>query len=323
MRNVLVDCFLLFSMATLLTLLLVPHFRTIGLRLRIVDNPSIKEKDKQGNCREKLHTKITPLTGGIALFVSFWTAVFITLEINQQIAGIFLGSLFIVVVMALDDVYDLKPGIKLIAQCIAATIPIFFGVQIRYISNPSTGNYFDIGFWGVIFSIFWSVAFMNAMNLIDGLDGLATGIAGIAFLAMFVVAVLSGFVIPSFFAIALAGCCFAFLRYNFYPASIFLGDCGAHFLGYMIGAISIWAGLKATSGVVLLIALVGFGIPIFDVFFSIITRSRKGKKIYEADLENIHYQLHRKKGWGQRRIALVFYAITALLCLIPILLLYL
>ena len=317
------QCLLLLAIATLLTLLLVPYFRKLGLRFNIVDNPQKKEKDKHGNCREKLHKKITPLTGGLALFVSFWLAVFLTIPLNQQIFGIFLGSLFIVAVMALDDKVDLKPGVKLIAQCIAAAIPIFFGVQIRYISNPSTGMYFDIGFWGVLFSIIWSVAFMNAMNLIDGLDGLATGIAGIALLSMFVVGMLSGFVIPSFFAIALAGCCFAFLRYNFYPASIFLGDCGAHFLGYMIAAISIWAGLKTTSGIVLLIALVGFGIPIFDVIFSIITRSRKGKKIYEADLENIHYQLHRKKGWGQRRIALVFYAITALLCLIPILLLYL
>jgi UDP-GlcNAc:undecaprenyl-phosphate/decaprenyl-phosphate GlcNAc-1-phosphate transferase len=323
MNPLLIDCFLLFAIATLLTLLLVPYFRKIGLRWNIVDHPSSEQQDTQSSCRKKLHTRITPLTGGLALFVSFWTAVLVTIDINRQLLGILIGSMFIVVIMALDDRYDLKPGVKLIAQCVAATIPIFFGVQIRYISNPSTGNYFDIGFWGVIFSIFWSVAFMNAMNLIDGLDGLATGIAGIAFLAMFVVGVLSGFVIPSFLAVALAGCCFAFLRYNFYPASIFLGDSGAHFLGYMIGSISIWAGLKTTSGVVLLIALVGFGIPIFDVIFSIITRSRKGKKIYEADLENIHYQLHQKKGWGQRRIALVFYAITALLCLIPILLLYL
>jgi UDP-GlcNAc:undecaprenyl-phosphate GlcNAc-1-phosphate transferase len=123
-----------------------------------VDNPQKKEIDKHGNCREKLHKKITPLTGGIALFISFWLAVFVTIKPNQQIIGIFLGSLFIVAVMILDDKVDLKPGIKLIAQCIAETIPIFFGVQIRYISNPSTGNYFDIGFWGILFSIFWSVA---------------------------------------------------------------------------------------------------------------------------------------------------------------------
>ena len=140
---------------------------------------------------------------------------------------------------------------------------------------------------------------------------------------MFVVAYLSGFTVAALLAVALSATCFTFLKFNFYPASIFLGDSGAHFLGYMIAMISIWAGLKTTSSIVLLIALVGFGIPIFDVIFSSVTRARKGKKIYEADLENIHYQLHRKKGWGQRRIAVVFYLITAFSCLIPILLLYL
>ena len=315
--------FIIVVIAVVCTLLSVPLWMKIGHKLGIVDNPNKKELDKCGNERTKVHTKITPLTGGVALFISFWIAVLICTGISVQILGIFLGSLFIVVVMGLDDKYDLRPGVKLLAQIIAASIPLFFGVQIRFISNPSTGQYFDIGFWGIVLSIIWGVAFMNAMNLIDGLDGLASGIAGIACLAMFVVGYLSGFGTPALMAIALSACCFTFLKFNFYPSCVFLGDSGAHFLGYMIAMISIWAGLKTTSSVVLLVALVGFGIPIFDIIFSIVTRSRKGKKIYEADLENIHYQLHRKKGWVQRRIAIVFYAITALLCLIPILLLYL
>jgi UDP-GlcNAc:undecaprenyl-phosphate GlcNAc-1-phosphate transferase len=309
--------------AAVSVLIFIPIFRKIGIKYGIVDNPLKKEIDSKGNTRKKLHKNITPLTGGLALFVSFWIATFVTVGISTQLIGIFLGSLFIVVVMGVDDKYDLKPGVKLLAQFIAAGIPILFGVQIRYISNPSTGVYFNIGLWGVMFSLIWCVAFMNAMNLIDGLDGLASGIAGIACLAMFVVAYLSGFTVAALLAVALSVTCFTFLKFNFYPASIFLGDSGAHFLGYMIAMISIWAGLKTTSSVVLLIALVGFGIPIFDVIFSSVTRARKGKKIYEADLENIHYQLHQKKGWGQRRIAIVFYLITAFSCLIPILLLYL
>ncbi|MCK5849002.1 MAG: undecaprenyl/decaprenyl-phosphate alpha-N-acetylglucosaminyl 1-phosphate transferase [Caldisericia bacterium] len=309
--------------ATISVLVFIPIFRKLGVKYGIVDNPLKIEKDRNGNTRKKLHKSITPLTGGLALFVSFWIAAFFTIGINTQIIGIFLGSLFIVVIMGIDDKYDLRPGVKLLAQFIAAGIPILFGVQIRYISNPSTGIYFDIGLWGVLFSLIWCVAFMNAMNLIDGLDGLASGIAGIAGLAMFTVAYLSGFTIAALLAVALSATSFAFLKFNFYPASIFLGDSGAHFLGYMIAMISIWAGLKTTSSIILLIALVGFGIPIFDVIFSSVTRARKGKKIYEADLENIHYQLHQKKGWGQRRIAVVFYLITAVLCLIPILLLYL
>jgi UDP-GlcNAc:undecaprenyl-phosphate GlcNAc-1-phosphate transferase len=159
---------------------------------------------------------------------------------------------------------------------------------------------------------------MNALNLIDGLDGLAGGIAGIASLGIVMVALMKGgLTIAAVFGMALVGVCLIFLRYNFHPASIFLGDSGANFLGFMIAMISTWGGLKTSTSIILIITFLAIGVPFFDIFFSIMTRIRKKKKVYEADLENIHYQLHRR-GWGQRRIAFLFYSITLLLCIIPI-----
>ncbi len=304
-----------FFYALLAMTLLVPLSIKWGFRFGIVDQAPCK--DSSGTLgRSKIHCKTTPRSGGIAVFLSFWIAVFLTLGFNLSLMGIFLGSLVIFVVMLIDDRSNLKPGIKLLAQIIAATIPIFFGIRVYFLSNIFTGNYIAIGWWGIPFTIFWAVGFMNALNLIDGMDGLASGIAGIASLGIVFFSISRSLPIAAIFGMALVGICLVFLKYNFHPAKIFLGDSGANVLGFLIAMISIWSGLKTTSSVILIASFIALGVPIFDIFFSIFIRMKKKKKIYEADLENIHYQLHRK-GWGQRRIAFLFYTITILLCTVP------
>jgi len=313
--------FFAFFYAILAMFLFVPFAKMIGYRFDIIDkvhsetleDPTIENSDN----RVKIHKKATPRTGGLAIFLSFWIAIILTIGFSKEVLGIFLGSLLIFVIMFIDDAFSLKPGIKLLGQLSASFVPILFGVRINFINNPITGQYFAIGWIGIPFTIFWCVAFMNAMNLIDGLDGLAGGIAGIASLGMVVVSLMKGMTITAIFGMTIVGVCLLFLRYNFHPASIFMGDSGANFLGYMIAMISVWGGLKTSTSAILIISILAIGVPFFDIFFSIVTRLRKKKKIYEADLENIHYQLHRK-GWGQRRIAFLFYSITILLCIIPI-----
>ncbi len=296
--------------------LLVPLAIKWGFRFGIVDQAPCKEGKDLAEQRSKIHCKTTPRSGGIAVFLSFWIAVFLTLGFNLALIGIFLGSLVIFAVMLIDDRSNLKPGVKLLAQIVAASIPIFFGIRVYFLSNIFTGTYIAIGWWGIPFTILWAVGFMNALNLIDGMDGLASGIAGIASLGIVFLSISRSLPIAAIFGMALVGICLVFLKYNFHPAKIFLGDSGANVLGYLIAMISIWSGLKTTTSVILIASFLALGVPIFDIFFSIFVRMKKKKKIYEADLENIHYQLHRK-GWGQRRIAFLFYTITILLCTVP------
>ncbi|MDD4663566.1 MAG: MraY family glycosyltransferase [Caldisericia bacterium] len=312
-----------FLYAVILTWWFIPYSRQIGFKLSIVDgiksDPQHHHKARiEPKNREKIHQKANPRTGGIAIFFGFWCAIVLSIGLSLQMFGIFLGSLFVFIIMLLDDRYCLKPAVKLMGQIVASIIPILFGVRIYFISNPLLGDYFAIGWLGIPLTIFWCVAFMNALNLIDGLDGLAGGIAAIAGIGMVIISIVKGVMITAIFGMAMVGACLAFLRFNFHPATIILGDNGAHLLGYLIAMISIWGGLKTSTGIILIASVLAIGVPAFDVIFSTVTRLRKHKKFYEADLENIHYQLHRK-GWGQRRIAVLFYVITLLLCLVPIL----
>jgi UDP-GlcNAc:undecaprenyl-phosphate/decaprenyl-phosphate GlcNAc-1-phosphate transferase len=309
-----------FAYSVLLMSLLVPLSIRWGFKWGIVDKAPCDDENGALDGRSKIHCKTTPRSGGIAVFLTFWLAILLTLGFNKALTGIFLGSLLVFLVMIIDDRKNLRPGIKLLAQIIAASIPVFFGVRIFFLSNIFSGNYVAIGWFGVPFTILWTVGFMNALNLIDGMDGLASGIAGIASLGIVFLSISRSLPIAAIFGMALVGICLVFLKYNFHPARIFLGDSGAHVLGYLIAMISIWSGLKTTTSVILIASFVALGVPIFDIFFSIFIRIKKRKKIYEADLENIHYQLHRK-GWGQRRIAFLFYTITLLLCTVPYLML--
>jgi UDP-GlcNAc:undecaprenyl-phosphate/decaprenyl-phosphate GlcNAc-1-phosphate transferase len=313
--------FFSFFYAVMAMAFMVPLAIKLGFRFGIVDHAPCKNTgDSEKPERVKIHCKTTPRSGGIAIFTSFWLAIFLSIGFNQQIIGIFLGSLIVFGVMLVDDRSNLRPAVKLLAQIIAATVPVFFGVRVYFLSNVFSNTYIAIGWLGIPFTIFWAVGFMNALNLIDGMDGLASGIAGIASLGIVFLSISRMMPVAAIFGMALVGVCLVFLKYNFHPARIFLGDSGAHLLGYLIAMISIWSGLKTTTSVILIASFIALGVPIFDIFFSIFIRMKKRKKVYEADLENIHYQLHRK-GWGQRRIAFFFYSITLLLCLVPYLML--
>ncbi len=310
-----------FVYSVLFMLIFVPLAIKVGFKFNILDKISEEDElslssNETTEKRKKLHTKTTPRTGGIAVFISFWLSIALAIGFSREIFGIFLGSLLLFLVMLYDDKFDLSPKVKFIAQVLAASIPIFFGVKINFLSAIFLPKYYVIGFWGIPLTILWCVALVNALNWIDGLDGLASGIAAIASLGIVMISLNRGIIVTATFGLALAGVCLTFLRYNFYPAKIFLGDNGAQFLGYIIAMIAVWGGLKTSTSVIIIASVLALGVPIFDVIFSILTRIRKKKPIYEADLENIHYQLHRR-GWGQRRIAILFYTVTILLCIIP------
>jgi len=166
-------------------------------------------------------------------------------------------------------------------------------------------------------TVFWFILFINAVNIVDGLDGLAAGIVVFASLVMVILSILQDDFLSAIFFAAMAGAALGFLRYNFNPASIFLGDGGSYFLGYSIAAFSIMGSVKSQVSVALLIPLLALGIPLFDTLLSPLRRFLLGKKLFQPDAAHFHHRL-LEKGLTARNAVYVIYLITLFLCIISI-----
>lgn len=291
-----VNYFLVFVVATLGTYFLTPLVERIALKIGAVDHP-VEER--------KVHKDATPRLGGLAIYISFMLALaamllcqYFTrsipyLTFTPQLKGILTGATIILIVGMIDDVRGLSPWTKLIGQFVAASMLIVFGTQIDFMGNP-LGGLISLGFWSVPLTLLWVVGLTNAINFIDGLDGLASGVSGIAAISLFAFAWQTGQTEIATFSIALAGSTLGFLRHNFYPAQIFMGDSGSMFLGFMVGAITVAGVMKSIVAVALLIPIVIMGVPLLDVVSSVFRRVRKGKPAMQADKSHIHHKLLRK-----------------------------
>jgi UDP-GlcNAc:undecaprenyl-phosphate GlcNAc-1-phosphate transferase len=217
-----------------------------------------------------------------------------------------------------DDIQGAHAGKKLIVQTSAAVILFFFGFEIQRISNPF-GSAIHLGWLSLPITIFWLVGLSNAFNLIDGIDGLASGVAFFATSTLLAVALFLGNILPSLFTAALAGATLGFLRYNFNPARIFMGDSGSLFLGFTIAAISIHGSEKAHAAVAILIPVVALGLPIMDTLLAIARRVYRGLPIPTADKEHIHHKLIQY-GFSHRRATLILYSFCIVLSSLAVLL---
>ncbi|MCJ7652666.1 MAG: undecaprenyl/decaprenyl-phosphate alpha-N-acetylglucosaminyl 1-phosphate transferase, partial [Actinobacteria bacterium] len=210
------------------------------------------------------------------------------------------------------------PLAKLFGQVLAAGSLVIMGVQIQNIHIPGTTSVISLSpELSVVVSLIWVVAFINIINLIDGLDGLAAGITCIASGAMFYYATQTGvggtYVEAALVSIVMAGSTLGFLRYNFNPASVFMGDSGSMLLGFLLGAVTIQGVLKSIAAAALFIPLLALAVPILDTGMAILRRLFKGKPIMHADKEHIHHRL-LNMGHSQRQAVLLLYFWTALLC---------
>jgi UDP-GlcNAc:undecaprenyl-phosphate GlcNAc-1-phosphate transferase len=174
---------------------------------------------------------------------------------------------------------------------------------------------------GLPLTIFWVIAITNAFNLIDGLDGLAAGSALFSTLVMFVVAILGNASLLSLITLALAGAVLGFLRYNFNPATIFLGDCGSLFMGFMLSALSLYGAQKAPTIIAVAIPLVSFGLPILETSLSVLRRFISGRPVFTADREHIHHKL-LEHGWSHRQVVIILYGVSAVFALLSLFLLW-
>ena len=257
-------------LAFVVTYLCVPLARRLALRLDAVDYPSARRVNKRP----------TPRMGGIAMAAGIAAALIVEVAgeyffgwagfyihgtdraVNH--AGVMCGLLTIVCVGAMDDVYSLKPSVKFAGQILGATIIAASGLLLSSIANPLGAGFIQFGWWSYPLTVLYLVCFMNVINLIDGLDGLAAGIAAIASFFLFLIAFGRGLEETAMLSIILLGATLAFLRYNFAPASIFMGDSGSLLLGAMIGVISLMGVMRSPTVIVLAVPLVIAAIPIAD-----------------------------------------------------------
>ena len=259
----------------------------------------------------RMHKKPIPRIGGLAIVVGFYAAVAIFCPIDKEIMGILVGALILVALGMVDDTMALSAYLKFPLQIVAAVIPVLCGVNIAQLTLPN-GGFIPLGVFSPVVTVLWIVAITNAVNLIDGLDGLAVGVSSIASLALLVIAILRGDYVVAVLMAALVGSCFGFFPYNFNPASIFMGDTGATFLGYILAAISVQGVFKAYTVVSVIIPVLILGLPIFDTCSAIIRRLIHHKPIMAPDKSHLHHKLI-DMGLSQRQAILVIYSICILL----------
>ncbi len=231
--------------AFVIVVLLTPAVGGMARMLGAVDRPDAR----------RINRRPIPRLGGLAIFLGILVPALAFLDLSGESRGVLLGAAIATVVGAVDDFRGLSPSVKLAGQFVAASIPPMFGVWIDHVTFPFVGV-LDIPAWiGVPVSMLFIVAVMNMVNFLDGMDGLAAGVCGIAGLTYAILALSLGKPDPAILSAIVAGACLGFLRHNFFPARIFMGDSGALCLGFILAAVSIQGLLKTASTVVLLLPL--------------------------------------------------------------------
>jgi UDP-GlcNAc:undecaprenyl-phosphate GlcNAc-1-phosphate transferase len=288
------------AIAFVIVVLLTPAVGGMARLLGAVDQPDAR----------RLNRRPIPRLGGLAIFLGILVPALAFLDLSGESRGVLLGAAVATVVGAVDDFRGLSPSTKLAGQFVAASIPPLFGVWIDHFTFPFLGVV-DLPAWiGVPLSMFFIVAVMNMVNFLDGLDGLAAGVCGIAGVTYAILALSLGKADPAIVSAIVAGACLGFLRHNFFPARIFMGDSGALVLGFTLATVSISGLLKTASTVVLFLPLLVLAVPIIDTSFVVAKRLKYGRPISSPDRFHLHHRF-MNIGFGQRRAAVTMWAWTA------------
>ena len=296
------------SIIPLLGIIIFPFLKKISYKMKILDYPN----------NRKIHVKKMPCLGGIGIAIIFYFGILFIFGFTKIVISMILSSLFVLLIGLIDDIYDLNFKVKLFFQIIASIIFISFGENyIIQFSRIEDKIIFSNNF-SYILSIIWLVIISNAVNLIDGLDGLASGVCSISSFCLGFLCILSGNNTYAMISFIFGITTLFFLKYNFYPASIFMGNSGALFLGFTLGQISILGALKGATFISIVLLALILGMPLLDVLFAICRRLLLRKHIMLSDNEHIHYRL-MKKGFNHKQAVLFIYAISLILALTGIL----
>lgn len=304
--------FALFVIAIGSTLVITPLIRRLCQRFKLLDVPADDRR---------VHTIAIPRLGGVAIFVSLLLALGSLLLISNLLTEtlayyrpvlikILIPSSLVLVLGVYDDLRGANAIVKFLGLGAIASLFFAMGGRIDALAVPFVGIVHFTPTLSFFVTVFWLVAISNAFNLIDGVDGLATGAALFSSVVILVVALSSGHALMIVVTIVLCGALAGFLRYNFNPASIFLGDSGALFVGFLLASLSLLGAQKATTAIAVITPVLAFGLPVIDTTMTMARRLIGGRPIFEGDGEHIHHML-LARGWSQRRVVLILYAACA------------
>ena len=290
----------------LFTVLIVPFVKKIAIHVGALDIPN----------KRKVHKKAMPRLGGLAIYLGFLFGYILFGETSSTMNSILIASFIVILIGIVDDIKPLKASVKFVSQFVAALIIAAYG-KLLIQDITIFGIFLDLGLFSYPVTIFFILGCLNCINLIDGLDGLASGISAIYFATIGIISIIMGKAGLDFvLTFIMLGSVLGFLVHNFHPASIFAGDSGSLFMGFMIAIIAL-LGFKSVTLTSLLIPLLIFAIPILDTVFAIIRRLLKGEKISKPDKEHLHHQL-LNKNFSHRTTVLIIYLIDILFAIASI-----
>ena len=287
------DYITIFFFSLILSLVLTPIVRKAMLKFGILDMPS----------ESRWHRQPVALMGGIAIFISFALVALLRVELKREILVILLGGGIIFALGFLDDLFGTRPKVKFAIQVLVAFGVAYFGVASKIL---------PYSWLNILLTVFWIVGLINALNLLDNMDGLSSGITIIAVLAILGLSLQKGETYAALLSLALAGSCLGFLRYNFNPAKIFMGDCGSMFLGYMLATLAVLGGWQRSSPFVgtFLAPILILSVAIFDTTLVTILRLRHGKMPWQGGRDHSSHRLVSIFGGSEKGAMLVLYGIA-------------
>ncbi|MEH7381361.1 MraY family glycosyltransferase [Bacillus sp. JJ1533] len=298
-----------FFVSLVTVLIITPFVIKFAIKIGATDKPN----------HRKVHQKIMPRLGGLAIFAGVVAGYFAGGLYNEKVTGITVGAIIIVIIGILDDKYELSAKVKFLGQIIAALVIVSTGLKIDFLSIPFLVERLDLGWLSYPITVFWIVGITNAINLIDGLDGLAAGISSIGIAAIAVMAAFAGKELILVLSLILLGSTIGFLFYNFHPAKIFMGDTGALFLGYSISILSLLGLYKSVTLFSFIIPIIILGVPVFDTAFAIVRRVLNKKPISAPDKQHLHHRI-LALGLSHRNTVIVIYGFGILFAVFAILL---
>lgn len=316
-------------LAMLIAGCVTPAVSRLAVKLKVVDHPGGR----------RLHDRITPRWGGIAIYAGVITAIVLGVTYrnfvvhghhvwNWQIAGILVAATIIAIAGMLDDIYDLSAGKQIVAILTAGIVLIAFGVRIDGISNPLMLGHFHpynpkrwiaLGYWSIPVTLLWIFVVTKTVDAIDGLDGLAAGVSAISAATMALMAARADQPTVALIAAAVVGGCIGFLWHNYNPARIFMGTVGAQFLGFVLASLAIVGTFKMAAAVSVFVPILVLGVPLFDYAAVLVRRFASHAPLHQADRRHLHYRL-LDYGLSQRQVVLVMYSVSAILCVAAFLL---
>lgn len=295
-----------FALAFLLALWGVPQARRAALAFGVVDAPD-------GNLKRQ--SSAVPYLGGLAVYAAFLLALGMVFELDRDVLALLLSSSIVATIGLIDDFGVLTPRAKVLGQLVAVFVLLRAGISVHLVVLP---------WWARLgLTVLWLVGLSNAFNLVDIMDGLASGLGVIAATFLLAVAAINGRWVVAAFTVVLLGALLGFLRYNFPPASIYLGDCGSLFLGLTLGALAMVMDYTQHSPLGWLAPAYILALPLVDTVYVTLLRVKAGRKVYHGSPDHFPLRLHRRLGGSVRATVLTIYAAAVVLGGLGLLVMYL